>query len=432
MNRTGSMKGRPKGNGYIFKRRSIYYLQYDVNGNRKVVSLGCKKFEDAEEEAKKYLPVISEKNVRKIAEHIADARFQIRQTHLPMREVWKEFERTTPNISNNTLGDHKRNWDNFESWVSRKYPHIAYFGELTDKIADDYMNHVASTGVHAETYNKKKRTLSIITDGLPKKYGTEENFWKKIKPRRQESLSRENLNREQLAGLFEILDKPKFHILYPKEIRVLFTLGAYTGMRLIDCCMLKWVNIDQNRKIISFVPRKTARGYGKRLNLPMHSEIEKQLHLAQTWKTDDYVLPNIAERYGRNPHGVKKDVVRVFKECGFKTSEVVEGRKQPRSIYGFHSLRHSFVSFCAAGNVPMPVVQSIVGHGSPAITRHYIHMGEDAVKQALKALPSGKPESTLEQRVRETVKYITKSKRIDNNLKSKLFNLLGIEPVSAA
>lgn len=38
----------------------------------------------------------------------------------------------------------------------------------------------------------------------------------------------------------------------------------------------------------------------------------------------------------------------------------------------------------------MPVVQSIVGHGSPAITRHYVHIGEGAARQAIDALPQGK------------------------------------------
>jgi hypothetical protein len=38
----------------------------------------------------------------------------------------------------------------------------------------------------------------------------------------------------------------------------------------------------------------------------------------------------------------------------------------------------------------MPVVQSIVGHGSPAITRHYVHIGEGAARQAINALPQGK------------------------------------------
>ncbi len=42
----------------------------------------------------------------------------------------------------------------------------------------------------------------------------------------------------------------------------------------------------------------------------------------------------------------------------------------------------------------MPVVQAIVGHGNPAITRHYIHIGEESVKQAINALPQWKDAKT--------------------------------------
>jgi hypothetical protein len=53
----------------------------------------------------------------------------------------------------------------------------------------------------------------------------------------------------------------------------------------------------------------------------------------------------------------------------------------------------------------MPVVQSIVGHGSPAVTRHYVHIGEGAARQAINALPQGK--STSEKTDRQKLKIIS-------------------------
>ena len=55
---------------------------------------------------------------------------------------------------------------------------------------------------------------------------------------------------------------------------------------------------------------------------------------------------------------------------------------------GFHSLRHTFVSLCRANNAPLSVVESIVGHSSPAMTQHYTHTGELAAGQAVAALPT--------------------------------------------
>ncbi|MCK4982997.1 MAG: tyrosine-type recombinase/integrase [Victivallaceae bacterium] len=89
--------------------------------------------------------------------------------------------------------------------------------------------------------------------------------------------------------------------------------------------------------------------------------------------------------------------------------------KRKANIYGFHSFRHSFVSFCAKAGVPLPVVQAIVGHGNPAITRHYIHIGEESVKQAINALPQGNllPESENKKNAKE------KNREISTLLNSK-------------
>ena len=55
---------------------------------------------------------------------------------------------------------------------------------------------------------------------------------------------------------------------------------------------------------------------------------------------------------------------------------------------GFHSLRHTFVSLCRAAGAPLSVVEAIVGHASPAVTRHYTHTGEAAARASVALLPS--------------------------------------------
>ena len=54
--------------------------------------------------------------------------------------------------------------------------------------------------------------------------------------------------------------------------------------------------------------------------------------------------------------------------------------------FGFHSLRHSYVSLSAAAGVPVHVVQSVVGHGSPEMTRRYLHHEIEGLKAASDAL----------------------------------------------
>lgn len=56
---------------------------------------------------------------------------------------------------------------------------------------------------------------------------------------------------------------------------------------------------------------------------------------------------------------------------------------------GFHSLRHTYISLHAERGTSQAVIQANVGHGSPAMTAHYTHIGEDAARQAATALDSG-------------------------------------------
>ena len=89
---------------------------------------------------------------------------------------------------------------------------------------------------------------------------------------------------------------------------------------------------------------------------------------------------------------VNIDALRVIKWIGLEPSVSVPGRKKKVTIYGFHSLRHSFVSHCAEAGVPKAVVVSIIGANSEIIDKHYTHVGDEAQERAIMAI-SG--ESTL-------------------------------------
>ena len=66
----------------------------------------------------------------------------------------------------------------------------------------------------------------------------------------------------------------------------------------------------------------------------------------------------------------------------------MEGRSRRSVLASFHSLRHTFVSLSANAGVPLPVVQSIVGHCSTAMTRHYYHENEAVLRKAVEAIPA--------------------------------------------
>ena len=78
----------------------------------------------------------------------------------------------------------------------------------------------------------------------------------------------------------------------------------------------------------------------------------------------------------------------IFKTAHITTSLKFEGRKRLTPVATFHSLRHTFVSLAANAGVPLHVVQSIVGHESTAMTRHYYHESVDSLRMAVGAIPA--------------------------------------------
>ena len=176
------------------------------------------------------------------------------------------------------------------------------------------------------------------------------------------------------------------------------------------------------RGLIRRVPSKTARRNPKPVIIPIHGSLRAILAEAKRVRGEEYVLPETARAYlggGTGKKGVIDRIqqhfiaqgVRVHKqgtgpESAKSKSEAVEGktavketahgrkRAEPgttkRAVVevGFHSLRHTFVSLCRESNAPLAVVEAIVGHSNPAMTRHYTHVGELAAGRAVAALPS--------------------------------------------
>ncbi|NLX12514.1 MAG: tyrosine-type recombinase/integrase [Phycisphaerales bacterium] len=89
------------------------------------------------------------------------------------------------------------------------------------------------------------------------------------------------------------------------------------------------------------------------------------------------------------PKYASKQFQKFLEDCGIVTSE--PGGPHRRKVIvrkGFHSLRHSFVSLCAANRVPQVAIQELVGHGSPAMTALYSHADFEQKKDAINGLPA--------------------------------------------
>jgi integrase len=151
--------------------------------------------------------------------------------------------------------------------------------------------------------------------------------------------------------------------------------------------------VDLTRAIIRRIPNKSARRNPKPVIVPVHPVLAKMLRAVRAEERHEYVLPEMASTYLRNRRALIKRIQKHFQQCGIRTHAPSKPdgethRKLAVVEVGFHSLRHTFVSLCRESNAPLAVVESIVGHSNPAMTRHYTNVGEAAASLAVAALPS--------------------------------------------
>lgn len=391
-------KKRTKGTGRIFVRNKKYYLRITVNGLRKDIALGVDVGNGGEEQrrkaelkAKSYQTIAEAKSREELAAHVAVARkLQRNVSKITLSDVWTRYikETTRPDSGPQTLKGYRERWEAFANWLGQTYPAIKNLDEITAEAAKAYAAHMIERKLSPASYNKYLNSLKLIFNVMQDH--VEANPFDGITRRATAQESHAEFTEDDLSRILTAFDNKEIYVTFPAETRLIILLGAYTGMRLKDCALIEWNKIDLKKDYIRCRPAKTAR-HETWIQIPLHPRLRSAIMDAKKWKTDTYLLPQTAERYGRNPSGVSKSIVKFFEKLKFDVRRDKENksRRYASNAYGFHSLRHTFVSFCASAGVPMAAVQAIVGHGSPAMTWHYTHVGDTALKTAIAALPDG-------------------------------------------
>ena len=237
------------------------------------------------------------------------------------------------------------------------------------------------------------------------------------------------MNQEQEQQLRDVLADSIHRVMNKREIRCIYYIGMYAGQRLKDCVLLQWQNVDTEHRRIFVKQFKT----GKEVTIPMATPLFEVLKEAQEWRENQYVCPKTAERYnkidarGKNVGNnlVNLDVLRVIRWIGIEPSVKVPGRDRKMTVYGFHSLRHSFCSFCAEAGVPKAVLLSILGTNSDIADKYYTHVGESAQRQAIEAVSMSGGSKSPQEKINEALVLLDRcSADIAPNLLAELKRIL--------
>ena len=244
---------------------------------------------------------------------------------------------------------------------------------VTDAAAESYSNDLGKR-VSNLTHNNYIVTIAHIWDVLATRNHSRFNPWKGIRMREDDSVAREPLTDGEIDTLLKTAGDDRHG-----ELRTMLVVGANTGLRLVDCAMLKWENINFDSGFIRVKTIKT----GANVSIPLLGELREELESRKSsMSANGYVMPSMANSYATSPKSATDAMTKVFKKSGigetFKPSKTARGR--PRK--SFHSLRTTFVTRCAKADISLEIVKSIVGHSSVSMTNHYTSIREKAVKEA--------------------------------------------------
>ncbi|MEN6560103.1 MAG: site-specific integrase [Acidobacteriota bacterium] len=164
------------------------------------------------------------------------------------------------------------------------------------------------------------------------------------------------LNRDQVAALLEAADD---------TLRKIVLIALNTGLRRGEILGLRWSQVNFEDGVISFARTKSV----KFLRVPMNSVVLSVL--ASIERKGDYVF---AGRWGR---GHLVDCKKAF--------EAARAKAGLPELH-FHDLRHCAGTYMATAGIPLTTVQQILGHRDIRTTTRYINPNDENRRKAVNAL----------------------------------------------
>ena len=292
-------------------------------------------------------------------------------------------------------------WNDFVAFMTDTYPDIEHLDRVTRAHAEAYIRQLRESGryVRIVSYqrNYQGKAVSHSYNAQTQLSGRTVNAFHK-------TLKSVFAKLQEDAGIlynpfdFDMMDNDSESrdAFTPAElkligenltsfVRPLFIIGICTGLSEGDICTLRWDEIRDGRWIVRR-RRKTGASLEIPILPPLAAFLDEQRPISGE---QEYILPEHAAMYAQNPSGISYRVKSFLESLGITTTKLGRGRVRATSVKDVHSLRHTFAYLAGCYQIPLPVVQSILGHMSPEMTKHYqAHADREAKEKYLAKLPN--------------------------------------------
>ena len=373
----------------VFQRGKVFHYDFVLKGERYRGSTGqttkknALKFELAEKEKARKGLIGTKKSIELSKAYDAFVKIPRKNTRSAQREQ-----------------NYRSKYNDFVAFMAGEYPKITTMNQVTQDHAEEYIYQLQDSGrydktisyksikgkevTHAKAVEKMAKAtindyimvLKMMFKSLKNKANIHKNPFAEIPQLTRDSESREAFTIEELKLIGE---KSKDTPLYP-----LFITGICTGLRESDICTLKNSEVNLKTNWITRKQDKTSNTVTIPIMAPLRS------YLLSLDRKGEYIFPELAARYlcSKKRSKIGHSVTVFLESIGIESNREVKGRSRRVSVRDIHSLRHTFAYMSALANIPLPIVQSVLGHMDTKMTQMYMnHASAQAKQKYLAALP---------------------------------------------
>jgi len=280
--------------------------------------------------------------------------------------------------------------DRFTGFLAEKYPKAKAMAQVTPMMTRAFLRSEADKGMSGRTWNSKLILLRSVFNGLACEAGIVANPFAGIPSKEENTIHREPFTEDELRAILDAADD---------FIRPIIVAGMCTAMRLSDCCLLKWGDVELDQDFLVVKTSKT----GETAEIPLFPALRSEI-TGRKKADSPYVFPEQAEKFLRYRHTLSRRTQRALKNAGIETHVERENGTNRASIHDFHSFRTTWITLALSAGVPMELVRRVTGHSTvDVVLKHYFRPGRKEFQQALQqAMPklltdgTGKTDNTMD------------------------------------
>ncbi len=263
---------------------------------------------------------------------------------LTAQDLWDKYLALDPDLKPSTLKTKQQRVGKFISWIGDR--------DCKDISEHDCRKFLDTVGNSSLTRNHYISELSSVW----KATSSIKNPWGEHLREKAIVEHKKPFKRDQVAAILK----------YCRENNLPFwhsavTIGYYTGLRLIDVVKFRRDQITPDG-FVDLIPEKTART-DRRVRIPLQESLK--IELAGIAPMGNYFFPDAVKKYDQD----RSKITNEFRA-------ILDATKIYEKGYGFHSLRHTFVTEALQAGVDIKHVQAVVGHDAVEVTEGTYYHGE--------------------------------------------------------